>query len=139
MTTTTAVEPKPTATTTTEKPARQSRATRSAAKATAPKLTAKPKVTSKPKSTPKPKAEPQPKGPSTTALKQGVTQWSVDVLSAALAKNPPAGVDAGQAAEWLGSWLQYFPGVRQSKITWPGVFGAITMAGARQAGDDDDE
>jgi hypothetical protein len=125
MTTTTAER-------TTTKPARQSRASRGAqaAKSTKPAST---KPAAKPA---KPKAAPEPKGPTATELKQATTQWAVDVLAAALAKGGPKDIEPAQAAEWLGSWCQYFPGVRQQKIDWPNVLGAISGAGAAKKSDD---
>jgi hypothetical protein len=128
-----------TASTTEAKPAaRQSRAARGAqaAKASAhgkpantPKATA-PKATPKAKSTPQPKAAPEPKGPSATEQKQQTAQWAVDLIAAALAKNPPAGVERDQAAGWLNAWCSYFPGARQGRVTWPAIFGQVSMAGA---------
>jgi hypothetical protein len=106
-------------TTTTAAKRRPSRASRSAA-ASKPAT----KTTTSKASASKPAANP------VTGQKQLVAAEIVRVVADALAANPPAGVSKKDALTWAGQWLQYLPGARQSKITWPSALGPITGAGA---------
>jgi hypothetical protein len=119
----------PTVKTAPAKPARQSRASRSAAQN---KTTA-----SKPATTPKPKADPKPEHAVPTAIqqKQTTAQWALDVLARELAKRGPKDVDPAEAAQWLGSWLSYLPGARQGRVEFPEIFGPVSMAGIAKKDD----
>jgi hypothetical protein len=126
MTAQTAEKTPVTTTTTARKP---SRATRSAAQAKTP-ATRKPASTAKASKPSKPKADAQPKGPTATQQKEAVTQVILDLVAKHLSTHQVQGVDQASALAWAGSWLQYLPGCRQQKVTWPDALGAITGAGA---------